>query len=321
MTNPTPLLSVVIPTYDRPQMLAEAISSALNSGSTDIEVLVVDDHPTRSASECPWCHGQDRRVRLLRSGPSAGGAIAKNIGADAASGRILVFLDDDDLLCPGACSRIIDAFSKTPEIDVLYLEVTCFGPRADETLAAHARGTSALLARHTSSALPSGALRLDSDIGISFCESIPISFQNFAVRTESFKRIGGFRKECMLWDNEWTIRAALELSTAFLPGPTYSWRLGDQNIFSHARKNIDQDLNVIGYLETLRDHHCIRENPEVLSAFDAAFSSVLYRVARRQLCERQLIKGVYTLTASQRRHHVWRRWLTLGRVFVGTDDP
>lgn len=320
MKSRGPLLSVIIPTYGRPQMLSEAIGSALDAAVGDIEILVVDDHPTISASECPRYVGRDHRVRVLRSGPSAGGAIAKNCGAEAAHGEILLFLDDDDVLCPDACSRIMDAFKRNPEIEVLCLEVACFGPRSAEIQAAHARGAAALLARHKSAVQFGGVIRLERGIAISLCETVPISFQNFAVRKDSFNRIGGFRKECVLWDNEWMIRAALELRTAFLPGAAYMWRLGEQNLFSHSRKNIDQDLSVIGYLKSLREARLIRDDPKVLSDFDVAFSNVLYRVARRQLCERRLLKGLYTLIGAQRRHHVPSRWLTLGRVIIGSDD-
>jgi glycosyltransferase involved in cell wall biosynthesis len=310
-----PTISVVIPTYGRPAMLSEAIASVLASDDGDVEVVVADDHPTISAAESKWCL-EDERVRIVRSGPSSGGGGAKTVGARAARGRVLVFLDDDDLLCKDACSRIRAAYDETPAIDVLYLAVSCFGAGAAVTEAGHNRATEALLARNVTGTSPGGVILLGPDLAASLFEAIPVSFQNFAVTARCFERLGGFRSDFLLWDNEWSIRAALDYRVAFLPGPSYQWRLGDQNLFSRGERQLAQDEGMVAYLESLREHPRIRASTRLTRELEVALSNALYHVARGHLRQGRAARGMSALIASQRRMHVLRRWLTLGRMIV-----
>ncbi|HXY72526.1 MAG TPA: glycosyltransferase family 2 protein [Actinomycetota bacterium] len=91
----TPLFSVVIPTRSRPQPLAEALESVLVQTVTDFEVVVVDD-----ASPIPVEAAGDPRVRVVRRETNGGPPAARNTGIDAARGRLVCFLDDDDLYTP-----------------------------------------------------------------------------------------------------------------------------------------------------------------------------------------------------------------------------
>jgi hypothetical protein len=90
-----PLVSVVIPTKDRPHLLREAVDSALAQTEEDLEVVVVDD-----GSRTPVTVPADRRVRLVRHGEGRGNAAARNTGLAEARGRWLTCLDDDDVLTP-----------------------------------------------------------------------------------------------------------------------------------------------------------------------------------------------------------------------------
>ncbi|MCX7595406.1 MAG: glycosyltransferase, partial [Fischerella sp.] len=90
-----PLLSIIIPTHNRPHLVGRAVKSALEQTVEDFEVIVVDDGSTQPP-ELP----SDRRLRLLRHEQSRGGAAARNTGTEAACGRWVTYLDDDDLLLP-----------------------------------------------------------------------------------------------------------------------------------------------------------------------------------------------------------------------------
>jgi glycosyltransferase involved in cell wall biosynthesis len=88
----SPLFSVVLPTRNRPELLEEAIASVLAQGRPDWELVVVDDGSVPSAVV-----PADARVRLIRCEGSPGAARARNVGVAEARGRLVVFLDDDDL--------------------------------------------------------------------------------------------------------------------------------------------------------------------------------------------------------------------------------
>lgn len=103
--GPHPLLSVVIPTFNRPHLLTRAITSALDSAPDgDVEVILVPNGPGSSWKEVAgqFCH--DQRVRWHPI-PEAGVSAARNHGLEHAQGELVRFLDDDDYLYPEACKR------------------------------------------------------------------------------------------------------------------------------------------------------------------------------------------------------------------------
>lgn len=89
--NGRPFFSVVIPSHDRQNMLDEAVTSVLSQTDPDWELIVVDD-----ASPTPARVPVDSRIRLLRNEESQGPTGARNRGIQAAVGRFIAFLDDDD---------------------------------------------------------------------------------------------------------------------------------------------------------------------------------------------------------------------------------
>jgi len=96
-----PRVSVVLPTYRRPQQLARAIATVQAQTITDWELIVVDDndpgHPDRLHTEQALAqHLVDTRVRFLRHDENRGGSAARNSGIRAARGAWIAFLDDDD---------------------------------------------------------------------------------------------------------------------------------------------------------------------------------------------------------------------------------
>jgi glycosyltransferase involved in cell wall biosynthesis len=105
-----PLFSVIIPTYGRPELLGEAIDSVLAQSVQDFECIVVDD-----ASPEPPMIVSDPRVRLIRRSENHGGpAAGRNTGIQAARGRFVAFLDDDDLYAPERLALALDAIERAP---------------------------------------------------------------------------------------------------------------------------------------------------------------------------------------------------------------
>ncbi|WP_392407254.1 glycosyltransferase family 2 protein [Chlorogloeopsis fritschii] len=106
MSNP--LLSIIIPTRDRPHLLPRAVKSALEQTVDDLEVIVVDD-----CSAQPVKLPQEPRLRLLRLDTSRGGAGARNVGTEAARSRWITYLDDDDRLLPHMAEVSLKALAET----------------------------------------------------------------------------------------------------------------------------------------------------------------------------------------------------------------
>lgn len=95
-----PLVSVVIPVFNRAHTLRRAIESVLIQEMDAWELVVVDDGSTDQSTAIPLSYG-DPRIRLLRHEANRGAAAARNTGVQAARGRYVAFLDSDDEWLPG----------------------------------------------------------------------------------------------------------------------------------------------------------------------------------------------------------------------------
>jgi glycosyltransferase involved in cell wall biosynthesis len=93
-----PLISVVIPTFNRPDLLRRAIESALAQTLADIEVLVVINGPDNQTRE-GLKSIQDDRLQILQI-PESGASLARMAGVNAANSDWIAFLDDDDSWMP-----------------------------------------------------------------------------------------------------------------------------------------------------------------------------------------------------------------------------
>ena len=108
---PSPALTIIIPTHNRPKMLRRAVRSALAQTLPDLgpnlEIIVVDD-----GSEPPVALPEYPQVKVIRISPNRGGAAARNIGAKAAIAPLITYLDDDDELLPQMAQVSLEALSQ-----------------------------------------------------------------------------------------------------------------------------------------------------------------------------------------------------------------
>ncbi|HVN94226.1 MAG TPA: glycosyltransferase family 2 protein [Terracidiphilus sp.] len=102
--NNEPLVSVVIPTYNRTQKTFAAIDSVLGQSHSNVEVIIVDDGSTDGSEvavedfvKCKAAAGN--RVRFV-SQPNRGASAARNAGIAKAAGEYIAFLDSDDTWLP-----------------------------------------------------------------------------------------------------------------------------------------------------------------------------------------------------------------------------
>jgi len=120
MNSISPLVSIVIPTYNRPGLVVRAVESALNQTYENIEIIVVDD-----GSELNLASFEERypTVRFLKNDTNRGACFSRNRGLKIANGEYINFLDDDDELFPEKIELQIEKFHKS-EIPNLGM-VTC----------------------------------------------------------------------------------------------------------------------------------------------------------------------------------------------------
>lgn len=90
-----PTVSVVIPTYDRADLIERAIRSVLDQTFDDLECIVVDDDSPDETAEVARSIDDDR-LTVLEHEENRGASAARNTGIAASSGEFVAFLDDDD---------------------------------------------------------------------------------------------------------------------------------------------------------------------------------------------------------------------------------
>src|SRR5262249_4967223 len=95
-----PLVSVILPTYNRADTIPRAIESVRNQTLQDWELLVVDDGSTDNTAELVTAlYASDPRVKLIRQ-ENQGVSGARNTGMRASAGKYLAFIDSDDEFLP-----------------------------------------------------------------------------------------------------------------------------------------------------------------------------------------------------------------------------
>lgn len=112
----TPLISVIIPTYNRASMVCDCVRSVLATGYPALEVIVVDDcSPDDTGARIFSEFGVDPRVKYQRNETNSQSAISRNNGARSATGEYLFFLDDDNILHPDIFTEMIACFTRHPD--------------------------------------------------------------------------------------------------------------------------------------------------------------------------------------------------------------
>lgn len=113
-----PMLSVVLPTRDRPVLLPRAVASVLEQLYDDWELVVVDDGDTDTVARV-LTDVEDDRVVIVE-GPRRGPDAARNAGLDRATGDVVCYLDDDNVMHPAWLRAVAHVFTARPDVDVAY---------------------------------------------------------------------------------------------------------------------------------------------------------------------------------------------------------
>jgi GT2 family glycosyltransferase len=188
----TPLVSIVIPTYNRAHLLGEALDSVFSQTWKQFEAIVVDDGSTDATPEVlyPYVERFGLRVeRQANGGPSA----ARNRGIAAARGKYVAFLDSDDLWLPVKLAVQIPRLEAQPSAVMSYSNFLSFDPD---------KGT--MRTRYPAREVRSGDL-----YRALVCKKLHCAPPTVVVRKAVAERVGGFDESLRLSeDRDFHIRVA-----------------------------------------------------------------------------------------------------------------
>jgi len=167
-----PLVTVVMPMYNRESIVVSAIESVLSQTYSNFELIIVDDGSTDTSRDVVR-RIQDPRIRLIELSENQGQTVARNTALKASEGSIVSFLDSDNRWDERYLSAVVGALDKLPEADMIYTGTMLYFGEASEP--------HAIRYCHHNRALLSNKNFIDTNI--------------IVMRREFVERLGGFDED------------------------------------------------------------------------------------------------------------------------------
>jgi glycosyltransferase involved in cell wall biosynthesis len=195
-------VSVVIATYNRGPRIADTLDSVLAQTRPATEVVMVDDCSPDGTGD--WVRANYPAVRVVRPERNGGTSAARNLGARAATGDVLVFLDHDDLMFPHAIETLAELLRVFPDAQAAYADHRYTNTVTGER---HPNHHADLPSFHRMRSIP--AIRSTAE-GRLYGRPMFLALlhgnllqQPWAIRRWAFEAVGGFAEEvryCEDWD-------------------------------------------------------------------------------------------------------------------------
>ncbi len=265
--SPAPVISVILPTFNRAHHLSAALDSVLaQRACPPFEVVVVDDGSTDGTAALLARH--DAALRPLRLPRNRGVACARQAGVDHARGALLAFHDSDDLMMPDRLARLASFLERHPEVDAVFANGLVEGDGAQpEPGALVPRGLARCL-----DGRPFGIREVIRD-------GLPVFLQAALIRRRAFDAAGGIDVSLARHaDLELACRLTLTGRTVFLDVPVVRYRLHAGN---QSRDRLKLREGMVAVMRRLRARY-----PEALAQLGPAWfrrreREHLYRIAWR----------------------------------------
>ena len=288
-----PLISVVLPTYNRARILRRAMLSVLRQSFGDLELIVVDDGSTDGTAQLVG-EFTDPRVRYVTRQCNGGVAAARNTGVRAARGRYLAFQDSDDEWLLDKLARQVSDLQPLDETTMSVCGLLrCGGLRGQAWLLTYPR---------TAADWANGLDRrgvLVSNVAYT---------QSWLVPRHAVLEAGGFDERLCIWDDwDLLVRLASRLTLRPLPAPLVVSERGSDSLSENpARFLHDLPLILDKYQADLR------RAPEDHAVLQHLLAFRLCKVGRVQEARAALMRSI-RLKPLQ-----FPAWRLLARTLLGS---
>lgn len=176
-----PLISIITPTYNREDYIAQAIESVLVQSYPHFEMIIVDDGSTDDTKNLLRRFQGDSRIRYSYQ-KNQGQSVARNKGLSVAQGDYICFLDSDNYWFSNKLEKSLKAFSENPKIDIVYGDIVTVDEQGNELTRDNMRRYSGEITRY---------LLRDN------C----VSMNTAMVRQRCFGELGGLDTSCKVADD------------------------------------------------------------------------------------------------------------------------
>lgn len=293
MSRDNPLVTIVTPAYNQAEFLDETIASVLAQDYPHIEYIVLDDGSTDHTAEI--LKKYQGRFHS-ESQPNMGQANTLNKGWNMARGEILGYLSADDVLYPGAVTKLVAALQADAGIAVVYPDCHLIDP------------ASVVIKKNVCRQFDHENLVVQQECFIG---------PGALFRRESYVKAGGWRPDLKLApDREFWMRVGLDGGFKMLEEPLAGYRMHPKSIsFYEKRPEV-----ALEYLRVMDDFYS-RDDlaPYFIKRKDEAYSNALLVIARSHLRSGDLAGGYKKYQEAIKRypqHHSLRTILSLLRTSV-----
>ena len=273
-----PLVSVIIPTFNRAEWLPDAIGSVLEQTYGRIELIIVDDGSTDQTLEVARSFGDALTYLCCDHG---GVSAARNRGVAASQGELLAFLDSDDMWRPNKAAAQVELMLQRPDVEVCY--------------------TDEIWIRHGVRVNPKQIHQKYS--GWLFESSLPrciISPSSVMMRRSLWEQLGGFDERLPACeDYDLWLRMTVRAPVALIPERLIVKRGGHADQLSRATPLLDQ-YRIIALEKLLRTALAAPQRRAVLSMLARKCDIVAQGAAKRGHTARA---AAYGAKAEQYRRH------------------
>ncbi|MFH1198236.1 MAG: glycosyltransferase family A protein [bacterium] len=205
MTKPSPLISVIVTTYNCEKYIADTLKSVLNQTYKNFEIIIVDDSSSdNTISVIKEIMQLDSRIFLHKTEHAGRPSVPRNLGIQKAQGQYLAFLDGDDIWIPHKLESQLNYFERNTEysfcysMSVTFGDVNIFSPKFEvlPLFSKQARTKSELISKGN-----------------------PVTCSTVLVKTHLIKEVGGFDEdiELKVEDYDLWIRLAEYGPICFVP--------------------------------------------------------------------------------------------------------
>lgn len=215
-----PIVSVIIPSFNRKNKVLEAIKSVLDQDVDNVEIIVIDDGSIDGTFE--YLESLSLPIKVIRQ-KNGGVSNARNTGIDAALGLYIAFLDSDDLWLPGKLKAQLEYFDKNPNIFVTYTDqyLNIDGKNLDKT--------------RFQRDLPKNKMPFPA-----FVDYTPIHTSTVMLKRDVFDKVGKFNEHLAVHEDvELWNRLSDNYEFGYIEKPlgVYRWESNAEHITSNKNQN------------------------------------------------------------------------------------
>jgi len=226
MTKTQPLISVIMPTYNRGGFISEAIESVLNQTWSNFELIVIDDGSTDGTRDQLEKYGSDGRFKYIYQ-ENKGQSVARNRGLKEAEGGFVAFLDSDNIWLPDKLERQVEIVNENQDCDIFYGDCILINEEGAEISRKNMPRYSGNITKH-------------------LIKDNHVSMNTTLTRKKCFDDLGGLSGEVRVGDDyELWLRLSTKFRFKYTPGYFVKYRVMDDQISTDKYRRFDSNESVL----------------------------------------------------------------------------